>query len=168
MKYYVHESSYVDFGAIIGDNTKIWHFCHIMSKAKIGENCNIGQNVFVADDVSVGNNCKIQNNVSLYTGVIIEDNVFIGPSVVFTNIRNPRSFINRKDEYMKTIIKVGSTIGANSTIVCGVSIGEYSFIGAGSVVTKTIPPYSFVYGNPAKIEGKISKDLMEKGTTGDS
>jgi len=163
MKYFVHKSSYIDNGATIGDDTQIWHFSHIMPKAKIGNNCNLGQNIFVADDVIVGDNCKIQNNVSLYKGVIIKNDVFIGPSVVFTNIRNPRAFINRKNEYVTTIIEQGVTIGANATIVCGITIGEYSFIGAGAVVTKSIPPYSFVYGNPAKITGTVSKDLKEKG-----
>ncbi len=162
MKYFVHESSWVDDGATIGDDTQIWHFCHIMPKAKIGKNCNLGQNIFIADDVTVGDDCKIQNNVSLYKGVIIKDGVFIGPSVVFTNIRNPRAFINRKNEYVTTVIERGVTIGANTTIICGVTIGEYSFIGAGSVVTKTIPPYSFVRGNAAKIIGSISKSLNEK------
>ena len=165
MNYYVHESSYVDEGATIGDDTKIWHFCHVMAKVKIGYKCNIGQNVFIADDVIVGNECKIQNNVSLYKGVIIEDDVFIGPSAVFTNIKNPRSFINRKNEYSQTVIKKGVTIGANATIVCGITIGEYSFIGAGTVVTKSVPPYSLVVGNPGRIIGEVSKDLHEKGSS---
>jgi len=159
----IHDSSYIDLGARIGDGTKIWHFCHVMGKAVIGENCNIGQNVFIADNVLIGNGCKIQNNVSLYTGTVIEDDVFIGPSAVFTNIRNPRAFVVRKDEYLKTIIKKGSTIGANSTIVCGITIGEYSLIGAGSVVTKDILPYTIWYGNPAKLQGNVTKNLDEYG-----
>jgi UDP-2-acetamido-3-amino-2,3-dideoxy-glucuronate N-acetyltransferase len=132
-----------------------------MPGAEIGKNCNIGQNVFIAEDVIVGNNCKIQNNISLYKGVTIEDDVFIGPSAVFTNIKNPRAFINRKNEYIKTHVKKGATIGANATIVCGVTIGEYSFIGAGSVITKDVPPYSIVYGAPGRVKGKVSKDLGE-------
>lgn len=161
MKYYVHESSYVDDGATIGDDTQIWHFCHIMAKAKIGYKCNIGQNVFIADDVYIGDKCKIQNNVSLYKGVVIDDDVFIGPSVVFTNIRNPRAFINRRDEYSETIIKMGVTIGANVTIVCGITIGEYSFIGAGAVVTKSVLPYSKVVGNPGVVIGYVTKSAEE-------
>jgi len=157
----IHASSYIDLGAQIGEGTKIWHFCHIMGKAVIGENCNIGQNVFVANNVIIGNNCKIQNNVSLYEGLILEDDVFIGPSAVFTNIKNPRSFINRRDQYTITLIKQGVTIGANATIVCGVEIGPYSLIGAGSVVTKNIPPYSKVVGNPGVVIGNVSKDAEE-------
>jgi len=156
----VHISSYIDLGAKIGDGTKIWHFCHVMGKAVIGENCNIGQNVFIADNVIIGNNCKIQNNVSLYEGLVIESDVFIGPSVVFTNIKNPRSFINRKDQYKWTVIHSGATIGANATILCGIVIGEYSLIGAGAVVTKDVPPFTKVFGNPAKIIGKVSKNLL--------
>ena len=157
----VHISSYVDLGAQVGEGTKIWHFCHVMGKAVIGENCNIGQNVFVANNVIIGNNCKIQNNVSLYEGLILEDDVFVGPSVVFTNIKNPRSFINRRNQYTITLIKKGVTIGANSTIICGVEIGEYSLIGAGSVVTKDVPPHTKVFGNPAIIVGPVSKDAEE-------
>jgi len=148
---YIHESSYVDDGALIGEGTKIWHFSHIMSKAKIGKNCTIGQNVFIADNVILGNNCKVQNNVSIYEGLIIEDDVFIGPSVVFTNVKKPRSFISQKDKYIKTVIKKGATIGANSTIICGVTIYEYSFIGAGSVITKNVLANTMVFGNPAKV-----------------
>lgn len=156
---YVHDSSDVDVGAKIGKGTRIWHFCHVM-KASIGENCTIGQNVFIANNVIVGNNCKIQNNVSLYEGLVVEDDVFIGPSAVFTNIKNPRAFINRKDEFMKTHIGKGSTIGANATILCGITIGEYAFIGAGSVVTKDVPPYSLVVGNPGRVVGSVDKNLQ--------
>ena len=153
MDYFVHESSYVDEGAQIGAGAKIWHFCHVMGGAKIGERCNIGQNVFVAADVIIGNNVKIQNNVSLYTGVVVEDDVFLGPSVVLTNVINPRSHISRKDEYQSTLIKRGASIGANATIVCGVTLGRYCFIGAGSVVTRDIPDYALVYGNPGRLRG---------------
>jgi len=161
MNYFVHESSYVDKGAIIGEGTKIWHFCHIMSKAKIGKHCNIGQNVFIGDNVVLGDNCKVQNNVSIYKGVIIGDDVFVGPSVVFTNIKAPRSFISRKNEYNKTVIKRGVTLGANSTIICGITLCEYSFIGAGSVVTKSVSPHTIVYGNPARIIGPVTRDANE-------
>ena len=153
MDFFVHESSYVDEGAQIGAGTKIWHFCHVMGSAKIGERCNIGQNVFVAADATIGNNVKIQNNVSLYTGVVVEDDVFLGPSMVLTNVVNPRSHINRKDEYKFTLIKRGATIGANATIVCGVTLGQYCFIGAGTVVTRSVPDYGLVYGNPGRIQG---------------
>ncbi len=149
--YFVHESSYVDEPSEIGRGTKIWHFSHIMQDCKIGKNCNIGQNVVISPGVVIGNGVKIQNNVSVYSGVVCEDDVFWRPSYVFTNVINPRSFISRKDEYRKTIIKKGASIGANSTIVCGHDIGEYAFVGAGSVVTKDIPPYSCVVGNPAKL-----------------
>lgn len=151
--YFVHESSYVDNNTKIGKGTKIWHFSHIMSDSIIGDNCNIGQNVVISPNVILGNNVKIQNNVSVYTGVICEDDVFLGPSCVFTNVINPRSFISRKDEYKKTLIKKGASIGANATIVCGNSIGKYAFVGAGSVVTKDVPDYALVVGNPAKIVG---------------
>ena len=149
--YFVHESSYVDEPCEIGKGTKIWHFSHIMSNCKIGERCNIGQNVVISPDVVLGNNVKIQNNVSVYTGVICEDDVFLGPSCVFTNVINPRSFISRKDEYRKTVIHKGASIGANSTIVCGHDIGKYAFVGAGTVVTKDVPDYTIVVGNPARI-----------------
>jgi UDP-2-acetamido-3-amino-2,3-dideoxy-glucuronate N-acetyltransferase len=151
--YFVHTSSCVDEGAQIGAETKIWHFCHVMSSARIGEGCNIGQNVFIAANVNIGNNVKIQNNVSLYTGVIVEDDVFLGPSMVFTNVINPRSHINRKDEYQTTLVKRGASIGANATVLCGVTLGCYSFIGAGAVVTHNVPDYALLYGNPARIQG---------------
>ncbi len=150
MEYFYHETAIIDKGAKIGKNTKIWHFCHIMSKSEIGENCSLGQNVFVADDVKIGNNVKIQNNVSIYTGVICEDDVFLGPSMVFTNISNPRSAVVRKGQYEKTLVKKGASIGANATIVCGHTIGEYAFIGAGAVVTKDVPDYALMVGAPAK------------------
>lgn len=155
--YFVHESSYVDEPCSIGDNTKIWHFSHVMSGCSIGDNCNIGQNVVVSPGVKIGNGCKIQNNVSLYTGVICEDDVFLGPSCVFTNVINPRSPINRKDEYRQTIVKKGASIGANATIVCGHNVGRYAFVGAGSIVTKDVPDFALVVGNPARIHGWICK-----------
>jgi len=155
MDTFIHESSYVDEGAQIGVGTKIWHFCHVMGNAKIGEHCNIGQNVFVAADVTIGNNVKIQNNVSLYTGVIVEDDVFLGPSMVLTNVINPRSHVSRKDEYKTTVIKQGASVGANATIVCGVNLGRYCFIGAGTVVTHSVPDFGLVYGNPGRIQGWI-------------
>jgi UDP-2-acetamido-3-amino-2,3-dideoxy-glucuronate N-acetyltransferase len=151
--YFAHESCYVDDGCVIGEDTKIWHFTHVMSGARIGERCNIGQNVVIAPDVVVGNNVKIQNNVSLYTGVILEDDVFCGPSMVFTNVMNPRSHVSRKHEYRRTLVKHGATIGANATIVCGHTVGRYAFIGAGAVVTKDIPDYAVVVGNPGRISG---------------
>ena len=151
--YFAHESSYIDDGAQIGSDTKIWHFCHVMPRASIGERCNIGQNVLIASDVHIGNNVKIQNNVSIYTGVVIEDDVFLGPSMVFTNVINPRSHVNRKDEYKTTLIRQGSSVGANATIVCGVILGKYCFVGAGAVVTRDIPDFALVYGNPARISG---------------
>lgn len=151
--YFVHESSYVDDGAEIGAGTKIWHFCHVLPGAKIGEGCNIGQNVLVSSNVTIGKNVKIQNNVSLYTGVIIEEDVFLGPSMVFTNVINPRSHISRKDEYKKTLVRKGASIGANATIVCGTTLGKYCFVGAGAVVTKDIPDYALVYGSPARVRG---------------
>lgn len=150
MEYFGHETAVIDEGAKIGNGSKIWHFCHIMSNAVLGENCNLGQNVFVANEVILGNNVKVQNNVSIYSGVICEDDVFLGPSMVFTNVINPRSAVNRRGEYLITKVGKGATIGANATIVCGNEIGEYAFIGAGSVVTKSIPDYALVVGNPAK------------------
>jgi len=151
--YFVHESSYVDDGAEIGAGTKIWHFCHVMPRARIGERCNIGQNVLVSSDVTIGNNVKIQNNVSLYTGVVVEEDVFLGPSMVFTNVVNPRSHVNRKNEYRTTLVKKGASIGANATIVCGITLGRYCFVGAGSVVTRDVPDYALVYGSPARVRG---------------
>lgn len=155
--YFVHESSYVDEGCEIGTGTKIWHFSHIMPNCKIGQRCNIGQNVVISPDVVLGNNVKIQNNVSVYTGVICEDDVFLGPSMVFTNVINPRSAVNRKEEYKKTIVKKGASIGANATIVCGHDIGSFAFVGAGAVVTKSVPNFALVVGNPAKQIGWVSE-----------
>ena len=157
MGYFAHESAIVDEGCTIGEGTKIWHFSHIMSNCVLGENCNIGQNVVVSPEVILGNNVKVQNNVSLYTGVVCEDDVFLGPSMVFTNVTNPRSGVNRRGQYSKTIVKKGASIGANATIVCGHDIGEYAFIGAGSVVTKHIPAYALVVGNPARQIGWMSE-----------
>lgn len=155
--YFVHPSAYVDENCTIGEGTRIWHFSHIMSKSKIGDKCNIGQNVVISPGVTLGNNVKVQNNVSIYTGVVCEDDVFLGPSMVFTNVINPRSAINRRDQYTKTFVGKGASIGANATIVCGHDIGEYAFIGAGSVVTKTIQAYSLVVGNPARHIGWVSE-----------
>jgi len=157
MNYFAHETAIIDEGCKIGIGTKIWHFSHIMSNCVIGENCNIGQNVVISPDVVLGSNVKVQNNVSIYTGVICEDDVFLGPSMVFTNIINPRSAIIRKDQYMKTIVCKGASIGANATIVCGHNIGEYSFVGAGAVITKEVKPFALVVGNPAKQIGWISE-----------
>lgn len=154
-KIFVHESSYIDEGCEIGENTKIWHFSHIMTKSKIGKNCNIGQNVVISPDVVIGNNVKIQNNVSVYTGVTVEDDAFLGPSCVFTNVFNPRSFIERKDEYRQTIVGRGASLGANCTIICGNSIGKYALVAAGAVVTKPVPNYAIVMGNPARLKGYI-------------
>jgi UDP-2-acetamido-3-amino-2,3-dideoxy-glucuronate N-acetyltransferase len=155
--YFVHESSYIDGPCQIGKGTKIWHFSHIMADSKIGENCNIGQNVVVSPRVILGNGVKVQNNVSIYSGVICEDDVFLGPSCVFTNVINPRSFISRKNEYKTTHIKKGASIGANATIVCGYTIGKYAFIGAGAVVTKDVPDFALMVGNPAKVLGYVCK-----------
>jgi UDP-2-acetamido-3-amino-2,3-dideoxy-glucuronate N-acetyltransferase len=151
--YFVHESSYVDHPCEIGEGTKIWHFSHVMSNSKIGQNCNLGQNVVISPNVILGNNVKIQNNVSLYTGVVCEDDVFLGPSCVFTNVLNPRSHVNRRNEYKTTLVKQGASIGANVTIVCGHTIGRFSFIGAGTVVTKDVPDYALIVGNPGRISG---------------
>ncbi len=156
-EYFVHESSYIDEPCVIGSGTKIWHFSHIMKDSEIGQNCNIGQNVVISPLVKLGNNVKIQNNVSIYTGVICEDDVFLGPSMVFTNVINPRSGVVRRDEYMTTIVKKGASIGANATIVCGNDIGKHSFIGAGAVVTKEVPNYAIMVGNPAKQIGWMSE-----------
>lgn len=154
---FCHESSYIDQPCQIGGGTKIWHFSHIMKGCEIGENCNIGQNVVISSDVKLGNRVKIQNNVSVYTGVVCEDDVFLGPSCVFTNVMNPRSEVNRKEEFAQTQVKKGATIGANATIVCGVTLGEYCFVGAGSVVTKDVDPYALVVGNPAIQKGWYSE-----------
>ena len=154
---FIHPTAIVETGAIIGEGSKIWHFSHIMPTAVIGSNCNIGQNVFIADGVILGDNVKIQNNVSLYTGVICEDDVFLGPSCVFTNVINPRSAVNRRGEYALTTVKKGASIGANATIVCGNDLDEYCFIGAGAVVTKYVPKFALVVGNPARQTGWISE-----------
>ena len=156
-EYYAHPTAVIDDGSEIGKGTKIWHFSHLMSACKIGEHCNIGQNVVVSPQVILGNNVKVQNNVSIYTGVICEDDVFLGPSMVFTNVINPRSAVNRKDQYLKTLVQHGATIGANSTILCGISIGRFAFIGAGAVVTKSVPDYALVIGNPARQTGWMSE-----------
>jgi len=156
-KYFAHETAVVDEGCEIGVGTKIWHFSHIMPNCKIGQNCNIGQNVVVSPEVILGNNVKVQNNVSIYTGVICEDDVFLGPSMVFTNVINPRSAVIRKNQYAKTLVKKGASIGANATIVCGHSIGSFAFIGAGAVVTKMVPDYALVMGNPARQTGWMSE-----------
>ncbi|MCE2742576.1 MAG: N-acetyltransferase [Fluviicola sp.] len=157
MSYFAHETAIIDEGCTIGEGTKIWHFSHVMPNCSIGEKCNIGQNVVISPEVVLGKNVKIQNNVSIYTGVICEDDVFLGPSMVFTNVINPRSAVNRKNEYAKTIVKKGASIGANATIVCGHDIGEFAFIGAGAVVTKTVPAYALVVGNPARQLGWMSE-----------
>lgn len=156
-KYFAHPTAIIDEGCDIATGTKIWHFSHIMSNCKLGENCNIGQNVVISPDVVLGKNVKVQNNVSIYTGVICEDDVFLGPSMVFTNVTNPRSGVNRRGQYTKTIVKKGASVGANATIVCGHDIGEYAFIGAGAVVTKEVPAYALVVGNPAKHIGWMSE-----------
>lgn len=157
MTYYSHETAVIDEGCTIGEGTKIWHFSHIMPNCIIGKNCNIGQNVVISPEVILGNNVKVQNNVSIYTGVICDDDVFLGPSMVFTNVINPRSAINRRNQYAKTHVGKGATIGANATIVCGHDIGEYAFVGAGAVVTKSIPAYALVVGNPSKQIGWMSE-----------
>lgn len=157
LNFFVHESSFVDEPSSIGAGTKIWHYSHVMKNSIIGSNCNIGQNVVVSPDVVIGNNVKVQNNVSIYTGVICEDDVFLGPSMVFTNVINPRSMINRRGEFLKTLVKKGASIGANSTIICGNNIGRYAFIGAGAVVTKDIKDYALVVGNPARQIGWVSE-----------
>ena len=159
--YFTHPSAVVDEGAEIGQGTKIWHFTHIMPDARIGENCMIGQNVFIGSGAILGNNIKVKNNVSIFDGVILEDDVFCGPSMVFTNVFNPRSFISRKKEFRKTVVKRGATIGANVTIVCGNTIGLYAFIGAGSVVTRDVPDYALVYGNTGKVKGWVCQCAEE-------
>lgn len=157
MNIFIHPTAVIDEGALIGAGTRIWHFTHLMPGCQLGRNCNIGQNVFIDKDVTIGNGVKIQNNVSVYNGVLIEDDVFLGPSAVFTNVINPRSFIERKHEFRQTVVRRGATIGANATIVCGVEIGAYALVGAGSVVTKDILPFALVYGNPAVQQGWVSR-----------
>ncbi|MDR1679807.1 MAG: N-acetyltransferase [Prevotellaceae bacterium] len=157
MEYFAHESAYIDEGSVIGKGTKIWHFSHIMPNCTIGENCNIGQNVVISPAVVLGRNVKVQNNVSVYTGVICEDDVFLGPSMVFTNVLNPRSHVSRKEEYKTTILRKGCSVGANATIVCGNEIGEYALIGAGTVITKPVKPFALMVGNPARQIGWVSK-----------
>ena len=154
---FVHESSYVDDGAEIGEGTKIWHFCHVMSGAKIGRGCVFGQNVLVANDVTIGSNVKVQNNVAIYTGTVIEDDVFLGPSCVLTNVTNPRSQVVRRSLYERTVLRRGATIGANATIVCGIEIGRYAFVGAGAVVTRNVPDYALMVGVPARQAGWMSR-----------
>lgn len=155
--FFVHESSYVDAGVEIGAGSKIWHFCHLMGPSELGENCNLGQNVVVSPHVRLGRNVKVQNNVSIYTGVECGDDVFLGPSMVFTNVYNPRSAVSRKDEFRKTLVRDGASIGANATIVCGVEIGRYAFVGAGSVVNRNVPDFALVAGNPARQIGWMSR-----------
>lgn len=155
MGYFAHETAVIDEGAVIGDGTKVWHFTHIMPGAVLGKGCNLGQNVVVMSDCRLGNNVKVQNNVSIYTGCELEDDVFCGPSMVFTNVINPRSHIVRKDEYKKTLVRRGASIGANATIVCGITLGKYCFVGAGAVVTSDVPDYALVYGNPARRHGWV-------------
>jgi UDP-2-acetamido-3-amino-2,3-dideoxy-glucuronate N-acetyltransferase len=164
MGVFIHESSYVDDGAVIGDGTKIWHFCHVMPGAVIGERCSLGQNVVVMPGTRIGNNVKIQNNVSIYEGVELEDDVFCGPSMVFTNVINPRSAVSRKHEYQRTLVRRGVTIGANATVVCGVTLGEYAFVGAGAVVTKDVKPFALVTGVPARQVGWMCRCGQGLGT----
>jgi UDP-2-acetamido-3-amino-2,3-dideoxy-glucuronate N-acetyltransferase len=156
MSIFIHPTAVVDEGCEVGEGTKVWHFCHLMAKAKIGKNCSLGQNVFVANGVILGDNVKVQNNVSLYEGVICENDVFLGPSMVFTNVVNPRAEVNRKNEYRPTLVAKGATIGANATIVCGNRIGRYAFIGAGTVVTKDVPDFALIVGNPGRLSGWMS------------
>lgn len=157
MDYFAHETAVIDDGCTIGVGTKVWHFSHLMTGCKLGQNCNVGQNVVISPDVVLGNNVKIQNNVSIYTGVTCEDDVFLGPSMVFTNVVNPRSAINRRGDYLKTVVRKGTSIGANATIVCGNDLGEYCFIGAGTVITKEVPAFALMVGNPGKQIGWMSK-----------
>ena len=164
--YFVHESSYVDEPCQIGAGTKVWHFCHIMTGSVVGRRCNLGQNVLVSPDVRIGDNCKIQNNVSLYTGVVLEDDVFCGPSMVFTNVINPRSAVVRRDEYKRTLVKQGASLGANCTIVCGTTIGTYAFVGAGAVVTHDVPDFALVTGVPARRTGWMCRCGIKLETSG--
>ena len=154
--FFVHESSFIDDNVTIGNDTKIWHFCHVLSDSKIGQKCSFGQNCVIGPHVEIGSGVKVQNNISIYKGVIIEDDVFLGPSMVFTNVINPRSFIERKEEFKNTRLKRGCSIGANATIVCGVTVGSYSFVGAGTVITKDVPDFALVYGTPGRIKGWVS------------
>lgn len=154
--YFVHESSFIGDNVTIGNDTKIWHFCHVLYGSKIGQKCSFGQNCVIGPNVEIGNGVKVQNNISIYKGVIIEDGVFLGPSMVFTNVINPRSFIERKEEFKNTLLKRGCSIGANATIVCGVTVGAYSFVGAGTVITKDVPDFALVYGTPGRIKGWLS------------
>ena len=162
---FIHETSVIDKGAKIGEGTGIWHFCHVMGTAEIGKNCILGQNVFVGNNVKLGNNVKVQNNVSVYEGVVCEDDVFLGPSMVFTNVVHPRSFVERKDQFKKTLVKKGATIGANATIVCGITLGEYCFVGAGAVVTKNVKPFALMTGVPAEQKGWVGRSgtVLGKG-----
>lgn len=155
---FIHESSYIDDNVLIGEGSKVWHFCHLMPNTVLGEKCSLGQNCVVGPNVKLGKNVKVQNNVSIYDGVVCEDDVFLGPSMVFTNVINPRSHVVRREEFKRTLIKQGATVGANATIVCGVTIGKYAFIGAGAVVTKDVPDYALVVGNPARIIGKVDEN----------
>ncbi len=159
--YFAHPTAIIDEPVEIGDRTQVWHFCHIMSGAKIGLNCILGQNVFIGKEVILGNNIKVQNNVSIFDGVTLEDDVFCGPSMVFTNVFNPRSFISRKKEFRKTLVKRGATIGANATVVCGYTVGKYALVGAGTVVTRDIPDYGLVYGNPGRVKGWVCQCAVQ-------
>ena len=161
--YFKHESSYVDEGAEVGDGTKIWHFCHVMPGARVGKRCSIGQNVNVGSRAVLGDGVKVQNNVSIYDDVVIEDDVFCGPSMVFTNVINPRAFVERKHEYLRTLVRKGASIGANATVVCGVTLCEYCFVGAGSVVTKDVPAHAMAYGNPARVTGWVCRCGVKLG-----
>jgi UDP-2-acetamido-3-amino-2,3-dideoxy-glucuronate N-acetyltransferase len=168
-EYFAHETAVIDDPCVIGRGTRIWHFSHVMAHSVIGERCNIGQNVVISPQCHVGDNCKIQNNVSLYTGVVLEADVFCGPSMVFTNVINPRSHVERKSEYRRTLVRRGASIGANATIVCGVTLGQYCFVGAGTVVTRDVPDHAIVYGNPARLRGWACwcGESLELGTTAD-
>jgi len=168
--YFAHSTAVIDDNCVIGEGTKIWHFSHVMSNSKLGEKCNLGQNVVISPNVVLGNNVKVQNNVSVYTGVICEDDVFLGPSMVFTNVINPRSFINRKEEFRQTLVRKGASIGANSTIICGVEIGKFALIGAGAVVTKDVPAYALIVGNPGRQVGWVSEygHRLEFSATGEA